>query len=344
MISVIVPLYNCDKYIKECLESLLQQTYTNFEIIVVNDGSTDNSENIVKQFQDEKITIINQENRGLFHTRISGLKAAKGDICMFLDADDILNKEALETVQEYFTNGYDCIIYKLASFSQKDEKTYHYEQAIFSHNTCFQQTDRNHLLSILFTSGKLNSIVCKAFKKELIDVKKLSQYPRIAIGEDALFTLELFTNMTRTIYLDSILYYYRQQAESLSHNLTENIYFDNVFRFNLYREIAEKFFFGEELKQMKERIDFVVIKMTTAMALNDRYVVPDYQSFGKIFQKVSADSFLIDAYNRVKTSKKRLFTIIVMLIIKGHLKTVFKLRGLYRIIKRMRVGKLFFAI
>lgn len=94
--SLIIPIYNVENYIKRCLDSILYQTYTNYEIICINDGSTDNSFNILQQYKDHSnIKIINQENKGLGATRNEGVKYATGDYIWFIDSDDWISTDAL---------------------------------------------------------------------------------------------------------------------------------------------------------------------------------------------------------------------------------------------------------
>ena len=95
-VSIIVPIYNAQKYLKACLESLLNQTYTNLEIILLNDGSTDESEKIIKKFKDNRIKYIKKENTGIGDTRNQGIDLATGDYLMFVDADDYLELNAIE--------------------------------------------------------------------------------------------------------------------------------------------------------------------------------------------------------------------------------------------------------
>lgn len=91
---MIIPIYNCEKYIKECLSSLIKQTFKNFEIICINDGSNDDTLKILKKFEakDERINIFNQNNSGPGITRNAGTKKSKGEYLMFLDSDDIFKK------------------------------------------------------------------------------------------------------------------------------------------------------------------------------------------------------------------------------------------------------------
>ena len=96
--SVIIPVYNTEKYLGKCLDSLLNQSYSNFEALIVNDGSTDASEEVIKQYlNDSRITLISQENKGLGGARNTGILAAKGEYLVFLDSDDYLSFDCLKS-------------------------------------------------------------------------------------------------------------------------------------------------------------------------------------------------------------------------------------------------------
>lgn len=99
-VTIIIPVYNSEKYIGKCLDSILNQTYTNFEILVVNDGSKDNSQKVIEEYQNkypDKIIAINQENKGVSKTRNESIKKASGDYIMFIDNDDFLESDYIET-------------------------------------------------------------------------------------------------------------------------------------------------------------------------------------------------------------------------------------------------------
>jgi glycosyltransferase involved in cell wall biosynthesis len=100
MASVILPVYNCESYIKDAIESILDQTYKNFELIVVDDGSTDNSIKIIERFRASSVKIIRQENSGASVARNSGLKIARGEYFAFLDSDDLWVRNKLEIQME----------------------------------------------------------------------------------------------------------------------------------------------------------------------------------------------------------------------------------------------------
>ena len=113
-VTLIVPVYNSEKYINKCLDSILNQTYKNYEILVVNDGSKDNSQKIIDEYASkypEKIITIEQENKGVAITRNESIKKANGDYIMFIDNDDYIDKEYIETfVEELEEQDYDVVI------------------------------------------------------------------------------------------------------------------------------------------------------------------------------------------------------------------------------------------
>lgn len=102
--SIIIPVYNVEKYLKRCIDSVLNQTYNNYEIIIINDGSTDNSSKILESYKNPKIKIINQENNGVSYSRNVGVSNSTGDYILFLDSDDFYETKLLETLNEEIQN------------------------------------------------------------------------------------------------------------------------------------------------------------------------------------------------------------------------------------------------
>ena len=102
--SVVIPLFNKEKYIKATLDSVLKQTYANFEVIIINDGSSDNSIEVINEFDDERIKISSQENQGLSASRNKGIKIAIAEYIAFLDADDLWKEDYLEVMHQLIIN------------------------------------------------------------------------------------------------------------------------------------------------------------------------------------------------------------------------------------------------
>ena len=99
-VSIIIPVYNSEEYIKRCLESVINQTYKNLEILIINDGSKDKSDEIIKSYKDDRIKYITQENRGLSGARNTGIDNSTGDYIMFLDSDDSIDLDAVSLLVE----------------------------------------------------------------------------------------------------------------------------------------------------------------------------------------------------------------------------------------------------
>lgn len=121
-ISVVIPLYNKEKFIKQTLESVLNQTFADFEVLVINDGSTDKSWKIVSDFKDYRIRLYNQENSGVSKTRNTGIANAYGDLIVFLDADDYWYPNHLKEIHELYLDFPECGIYASRYFMKISEK------------------------------------------------------------------------------------------------------------------------------------------------------------------------------------------------------------------------------
>ena len=140
LISVIVPVYNAEKYLKDCLKSILDQSYNNFELIVVNDGSKDRTQNIIDHFsrKDNRVSSIQQDNKGVSGARNTGIRNAKGEWICFVDADDRLSRDALEILyQTAISEKSDAVIgeYSLMGDTPQSVKFFDFDNKIsFSKN------------------------------------------------------------------------------------------------------------------------------------------------------------------------------------------------------------------
>lgn len=123
-VSVIIPVYNVDPYLRECLESVVNQTLLDIEIICVNDGSTDNSPAILEEYRakDSRITVFTQENRGLSAARNRGMDLARGEYIYFIDSDDYVEPETLErTVHIAEADDLDAVVFRFKQFAESEE-------------------------------------------------------------------------------------------------------------------------------------------------------------------------------------------------------------------------------
>lgn len=225
--SILIPVYNVEKYLLECLNSVLQQDYHNYEIIIIDDGSTDKSIEIIKNTckANNKIKYYMQENQGLILTRRSLLKHAQGDYILFLDSDDYLEKNTLSylnsKIEKYHT---DLLIFKYKRFGVEKTKE---ATGVFSHDTIFHKGNKKELVERMVSSSDLNNLVCKVFKKELVDLETdYSDYKRLNNGEDLLQSIPIIFAAEKIIYLDKAFYNYRMNEDSITSKLNLNFFYD----------------------------------------------------------------------------------------------------------------------
>lgn len=211
LISIIIPVYNVSKYLKECLESVLAQTYTEIEIICINDGSTDNSLEILKDFQqkDFRIQIFNQENQGVSTARNKGLKIAKGNYIGFVDADDRVFPEMYERLLENLIK-YDADI----SHCGYEMLTPNGKKLFYGTGKLLVQNKKEALVSLLEGNLFEPSSCLKLYKKEII--KEVGYSPEIKFNEDLLFNAEAFKRAEKSVFHDVILYSYTYNIQSAS--------------------------------------------------------------------------------------------------------------------------------
>ena len=211
-ISVIIPIYNCEKYIKECLSSLIKQTFKNFEIICINDGSNDDTLKILKKFEakDERIIIFNQNNSGPGIARNVGMKKSKGEYLMFLDSDDIFKKTMLEELYiKIKENDSDVVICNSQNFEKKKLwKKFYEKNYMISNNIIKQKT----FSSLDIEKDFFNLFIWwpwdKLFKRKYIENLGI-EYQNLKSSEDLFFIAASVITAKKISYLDKILINHR---------------------------------------------------------------------------------------------------------------------------------------
>ena len=195
LISVIIPVYNAEKYLRECIQSILRQSYTSWELILVNDGSVDGSGTICNEFVelDTRIKLYSQENRGVSSARRKGVELSTGELICFVDADDMLLENALEVLYDNVSENIDVVI--------SDTK-----YAGFITSQIFIQELFHHKLLPLW--GKL-------YKKSMLNSSgALDIDPKYVIGEDFLGNIKIALNAKQIRGITANVYYHRYHASS----------------------------------------------------------------------------------------------------------------------------------
>ncbi len=215
-VSIIIPVYNAEKTIEKCLESIINQKYENLEIILVNDGSTDNSKEILEQYKekDSRIILINKENTGVSDTRNIGIEKATGDYIMFVDADDTVEKNILKrNLSIIDEKKIDVLKYNYHIVNSKkgiikNQENYNkYADKILSEN------DIEAFIDDLLES-KFNGYVWTLIIKKSI-IQNVRFNTQIGMKEDLLFYIELLNNVKSMYFLNENLYNHYENDASV---------------------------------------------------------------------------------------------------------------------------------
>ncbi len=251
-ISLIIPVYNVEKYLRRCLDSVVNQTYKDFECILIDDGSTDMSGQICDEYadKDNRFIVIHQENGGVSSARNAGLDIAKGRYIAFCDSDDELLFNYLElmcTADESM----DMVVLGLMSKSNDNIRNF-----IIFDDMEFFSID-NSVIQELISNRCLNTVFGKRFKKKIIEQKHISFDKSYSLGEDSIFVSEylIYTNSLKYCSKTGYVYYTNNDANnSLSH--FDELYTDKLLTANkkIVKILAGRFSEIEESKEWKNRM------------------------------------------------------------------------------------------
>lgn len=275
-ISIIVPIYNVEKYLKRCIDSILAQNYTDFELLLIDDGSTDKSGNLCDEYKlkDARIRVFHKENGGVSTARNLGLQNASGEWITFVDSDD------------YIENDYLYKLYKNLSTSELVVSAYIYEST--KENVIEKLSNEN----IIISSGNLNDLlmrgafmtpICKLFSRDIITNNNIKFDDKIHSGEDTLFVYTYLYYVTNVTTIENVLYHYCITGSGLS---------TKVLKLNEYNYMLDSFY--ERLKYFEEKyVDY-------DMSL--RYVYIVFEIFLKLIN--NSNSYSRNFFVRKKTYKK----------------------------------------
>ena len=263
VISVIVPVYNVEKYLSKCLESIINQTYQNLEIICVDDGSTDSSPKILEEYakKDTRIKVVTRQNGGLSAARNTGLKNAAGEFISFVDSDDWIDSETYEKAIVHFSEDVDSVCWYAAVVCDEGvegnfdgEKNWH--RVKFSGKTTL---DGDSFFKHTFTVWN------KLYRRSIIEKYGIN-FPEGIIHEDFSFYTKYMALAPKTYFLNEYLYFYRKRKNSIMHSVSgkkTNHLFDTLKNFELVYDFFEK-------NGLLDKNEVVLTKMFR-LALNDNY-------------------------------------------------------------------------
>lgn len=311
-VSVIIPIYNVERYLKKCLDSVINQSYRNIEIILVDDGSTDNSYQLCKIYEqkDNRIKLYTKNNGGLSDARNFGLANATGDIITFIDSDDYVDFNFIETAIELFINeNVDIAVLPFNFVYSNYSKKFFDSQYIYIF-------DKNNAIKEIMYANKFDTNVCaKFFKSSLLNSEL---FPKNLFYEDLHVLYKVIFHCNRIGFCCNSFYHYIQRDTSIMHT------FDNR-TLNQIEAVNHILYFFEKNKARKvlsacvARKELIKIDiLNKALSTNNNLMVHDEMLF------VSLKNLIIIIFNIHIKLKKKLKSIYVFFLVK------FKMKGEYK--------------
>ncbi|RAN58910.1 hypothetical protein B8A46_07205 [Dolosigranulum pigrum] len=271
VVSVIIPTYNVERYVEECLASIMSQTYESIELIVIDDGSTDTTPYLLKQHPGDFHLILNQENKKQGAARNEGLAQATGKYILFVDADDLIVPEAVQ------------VLVAAAEREQADLVRFNADviQQQLHPDMAVNQYNFSHVLEeeVLYTGKQLWSVLRKSYHpspclymtKRAVLTEGNVRFPEGIIHEDEWFTLKLFTLVESMVYVNQALY---QRRYRLASTMTDRSNLQKLRSFESYKEILHRMTeLYHDLEQPAER-KFVKRQMLSIYSGLEQLEVP----------------------------------------------------------------------
>ncbi|MBE5847927.1 MAG: glycosyltransferase family 2 protein [Lachnospiraceae bacterium] len=272
--SIVVPVFNKEKYLCELIESVLAQTYTNWEMILVDDGSTDSSGAICDSYvQDARVRVLHTKNNGMAMSRFLGLKEMAGDYVLVFDADDIISSNCLERLLKHLEeSSVDAVIFSHDCFGEKSE-TVHFpleNGGVFSTNDLLFATIR-------FTNHGLwnKAIRCDVMRKAMHHMT----LQRVSVNADYLQLIPIICEVKNAIVINEVLYHYRVYTESISHKVTfQHIVDTDYVTSEVYRQI-------DDHKLMSKPIESAIMISYMRMVFHRIFLLMREHSFSRNMAK-----------------------------------------------------------
>lgn len=226
-VSVVIPVYNVEKYLRECVDSVLKQTYSSYEIILVDDGSTDSSGVICDTYaqKDKRITAIHIKNGGPSVARNEGLKLARGEFVCFLDSDDYIESEAFEKLVDIVERSFaDLVFFDAISFADDGSVV----KQGYLINSKYEPSSGCEILTELYDNGDYHcSVVLLFVRKSLMEKSQIKFLETAFCSEDLLFSYKVFCSAQKVVQCEKTLYHRRYRPNSIVTSKKSERYFSS---------------------------------------------------------------------------------------------------------------------
>lgn len=259
-ISVIVPVYNAEKHLSRCIDSILNQTYRDFELILINDGSKDKSIEILKKYEDidERIKIIDNSNNGVSKTRNIGVRLAKGDYIQFIDSDDFIDKNMFEYAINIMEQEDADIVMTGFYLDIESKKGIDTKLQTFEKNISANSKDIARNLIKRLNGTYINSPVNKLYKKSIIMDNNIFMNEDIDLGEDLIFNLDYMKYCKSVVFSDKCYYHYCMKVED---NLTAKFREDKLDIMKILYDKSKEFLINSNTeKDLLNELNSIFIK------------------------------------------------------------------------------------
>lgn len=297
LISVIVPIYGIDRYVGICIESILHQTYTNLEILLVDDGSPDRCPEICDLYarKDSRIKVIHKKNGGLVSARKAGLEASTGSFIGYVDGDDWIGLGFYETLHAAITTSNCDVVCAGQSrdlFQQSAHFTNPYPLGIYSGDRLKKLQENMLSFGEFYSPGITTYVWNKLFRRDVLYAHQMNVDERITIGEDAAVTYPVLMDAKSVYVFDCVAYHYRQREDSMLKQSTSFAAETQKLRF-LYEYIAAfaQRYDANILKQVRDYVLGICIIRSGGRLPDNTYSTFSDCYFGKNVVICSAGTF-----------------------------------------------------
>lgn len=247
LVSIVIPCYNSAKTIKRMLQTVLAQSYSDIEVIIVNDGSTDNTVKIVQEMDDPRIRIIEKENGGVSTARNAGINAAKGNYIMFFDDDDRIDELMVEKMLAQIKKTPDALVVCGKMIGKKAVSVVK--------NTTITGDLAKHVITSILKSGHLYSPCNKIYNLSIIKEHNIRFVKEAKFGEDLIFNFDYLKHVKSIYYLKDCLYYYDQTTDG------ESFHTKAEFKYRIMMLEHLRSFLGDNIKKPDVALKYNMIHL-----------------------------------------------------------------------------------
>ncbi len=306
-VSIIVPFYNAENFLDKCISSVLKQTYNNYELILVNDGSTDGSQKIYEKYcniPDTKIRYIYQDNAGVSAARNNGINLAKGEFITFVDADDYLDENYLD-IMVNTQNSYNADLTVCAHENYSNDGRKQVCRPFLSNTFCCGKEILEKIIPKIFYNDDLQLLTnpcCRLYKTEIIKNNGIFFNQSIAYNEDKLFNYIYSQYVTSFAFINNVLYYRLIHFNSAMRIFRKNIYDESLKAYLYFLDITKKY--NVDISSKIKKVYFIELFIQDIIRTNICHVknVNRYKHRWTEYYNFIKQDKIYDTWNNLKLS------------------------------------------